>query len=415
MTALLERLATDTNTTGDPVTDEAIQSADVFFNVSSGNDTEVQRTPGLILTKQQIVNLKQYELVGLALPTEIDAVISYLGYSSGAGVGLEPEDFLKSYKIVHAHARRWSPLRSQLLAVGSKLKVFAGQMLVYDKSMEDIYSDIKAGKIIEQFDIKTLEDVKRLSRELGDKFPGIDLSENDKETAKDIGFYLAEILRKVKESQADAQDIKEELEKFGLDLALYVTPEIQRKVTAIDNSSLPTDVTRLNNSIERRAKDIDEKNKEYKAAVERSLGSVSKLNIVGLALGIYFGVEAEGVRKARNELMSQQTKEIDELQLKNKILGSLSRVKFDLQNLVTVVIDADIATKNLITVWNKLFIFIDGSAKSSLEINDALSLRVFMNRFRQVVQPWKTIEQDSDALLDVFKEADEEFKRIYGK
>ncbi|MBX8492378.1 alpha-xenorhabdolysin family binary toxin subunit A [Pseudomonas lijiangensis] len=415
MTALLERLASADNTTGDPVTDEAVKAPEVFFNVSSGNDSEVQRTPGLILTKQQIVNLKQYELVGLALPTDIDAVISYLGYSSGAGAGLEPEDFLKSYRIVHTHAKRWSPLRTQLLTVGDKLKLFAGEMLVYGTSMDDIYNDIKSGAIVEQFDIKTPEDVKRLKLELGDKFPGIELSDGDKETAKDIGFYLSEILNKVKKSQEDAQGIKEELEKFGLDLALYVTPEIQRKVIAIDNSSLPADVTKLNDSIERRAKDIDEKNKEYKAAVERSLGSVSKLNIAGLALGIYFGVEAEGVRKARNELISQQTRDIDELQLKNKILGSLNRVKFDLQNLVTVVIDADIATKNLITVWNKLYIFIETSAQSSAEINDALSLRVFMNRFRKVVQPWKTIEQDSDALLNVFKEADEEFKRIYGK
>ncbi|AHF65844.1 MULTISPECIES: alpha-xenorhabdolysin family binary toxin subunit A [Pseudomonas] len=415
MSALLERLITDDTTTADPVTDEAAKAPELFFDVSSGNDTEVQRSPGLILTKQQIVNLKQYELAGLALPIELEGVIAYLGYSSGAGAGLEPEDFLKSYKIVHTHARRWSPLRSQLLTVGSKLKLFAGQMVIYGKSMEDIYNDIKGGVIVEKFDIKTLEDVKRLTRELGDKFPGIELSESDKEAAKDIGFYLGEILRKVKENQADAQDIKEELEKFGQDLALYVTPEIQRKVTAIDNSSLPADVTKLNESIERRAKDIDEKNKEYKAAVEKSLGAVGKLNIVGLALGIYFGVEAEGVRKARNELITQQDKEINELQQKNKIIGSLSRVKFDLQNLVTVVIDADIATKNLITVWNKLFIFIEESAQSSTEINDALSLRVFMNRFRKVVQPWKTIEQDSDALLNVFKEADDEFKRIYGK
>lgn len=110
----------------------------------------------------------------------------------------------------------------------------------------------------------------------------------------------------------------------------------------------------------------------------------------------------------------QQATDIDTLQGKNNILGSLSRVKFNLQNLATIVVDADVATKNLITVWNKLFLFIEASAGSASEINDALSLRQFMNHFRQVVQPWKTIEEDSDALLNVFKEADEEYKRIYG-
>ncbi|MBX8476310.1 alpha-xenorhabdolysin family binary toxin subunit A [Pseudomonas cichorii] len=415
MSALLEKPIPDNNTTEDSITEEAIKAPEMFFNVSSGHDSDVQRTPGLILTQQQIVNLKKYELVGLSLPIEIEAVIAYLGYSNGAGTGLEPDDFLKSFTLVHNHAKRWNPLRTQLLAVGSKLKVFAGQMLIYGDSMEEVYKDIKSGEVIEKFDIRNLEDVKRLQREQGDLFPGIELSPADKETARDIGFYLDEILRKVKESHDDALGIKEELDKFGLDLARYVAPEIQRKVVAIDNSSLPADVAKLTQDIERRAKDIDEKNKEYKAAVERSLGSISKFNVVGLALSIYFGVEAESVRKARNELINQQEKDINELQLKNKILGSLNRVKFDLQNLVTVVIDADVATKNLITVWNKLSIFIEESAKASSEITDALSLRIFMNRFRRVVEPWKTIQQDSDALLDVFKEADDEFKRIYGK
>lgn len=415
MSALLEKPIPDNSTTEDSITEEAIKAPEMFFNVSSGHDSDVQRTPGLILTQQQIVNLKKYELVGLSLPIEIEAVIAYLGYSNGAGTGLEPDDFLKSFTLVHNHAKRWNPLRTQLLAVGSKLKVFAGQMLIYGDSMEEVYKDIKSGEVIEKFDIRNLEDVKRLKREQGDLFPGIELSPADKETARDIGFYLDEILRKVKESHDDALGIKEELDKFGLDLARYVAPEIQRKVVAIDNSSLPADVAKLTQDIERRAKDIDEKNKEYKAAVERSLGSISKFNVVGLALSIYFGVEAESVRKARNELINQQEKDINELQLKNKILGSLNRVKFDLQNLVTVVIDADVATKNLITVWNKLSIFIEESAKASSEITNALSLRIFMNRFRRVVEPWKTIQQDSDALLDVFKEADDEFKRIYGK
>ncbi|MCF5452784.1 alpha-xenorhabdolysin family binary toxin subunit A, partial [Pseudomonas syringae] len=334
--------------------------------------------------------------------------------SKGAGVGLEPEDFLKSFNLIHRHARRWSPLRTDLLGIGSKLKVFAGKMLVYGQSMEEINDDIRTGKIVDHYQIKTLEDVKRLTLELGKDFPGIALDENDKEITKEIGYHLTDILDLITANLADAQTIKKELDQFGLDLSLHVGPEIQRKMVAIDNSSLPADVAKLTLDIEQRAKDIDEKNKEYKATVQQSLNSVSSLNIAGLALGIYFGVEAENARYARNELIAQQAADIDTLQDKNNILGSLSRVKFNLQNLATIVVDADVATKNLITVWNKLFLFIEASVGSASEINDALSLRQFMNHFRQVVQPWKTIEDDSDALLNVFKEADEEYKRIYG-
>ncbi|KPX23356.1 Uncharacterized protein ALO71_01224 [Pseudomonas amygdali pv. dendropanacis] len=399
---------------GDLKADEAIKTAELFSTMSSANDKHVTRAPGLILTKEQIINLKKYELAGLALPVELEDVIVYLGYSKGAGAGLEPEDFMKSFNLIHRHARRWSPLRTDLLGIGSKLKVFAGKMLVYGQSMEEINGDVRAGKIVDHHQIKTLEDVTRLSLELGKDFPGIELDENDKEITQEIGSHLTDILDLIAANLADAQTIKKELDQFGLDLSLHVGPEIQRKMVAIDNSSLPADVAKLNLDIEQRAKDIDEKNKEYKAVVQQSLNSVSSLNIVGLALGIYFGVEAENVRAARNELMAQQTADIDTLQDKNTILGSLSRVKFNLQNLATIVVDADVATKNLITVWNKLFLFIEASAVSASEINDALSLRQFMNHFRQVVHPWKTIEVDSDALLNVFKEADKEYKRIYG-
>ncbi|KPW43819.1 Uncharacterized protein ALO59_04340 [Pseudomonas amygdali pv. mellea] len=398
----------------DPKADEAIKTAELFGTMSSANDKHVTRAPGLILTKEQIINLKKYELAGLALPIELEDIIVYLGYSKGAGAGLEPEDFLKSFNLIHRHARRWSPLRTDLLGIGSKLKVFAGKMLVYGQSMEEINGDVRAGKIVDHHQIKTLEDVKRLSVELGKDFPGIELDENDKEITQEIGSHLTDILDLITANLADAQTIKKELDQFGLDLSLHVGPEIQRKMVAIDNSSLPADVAKLILDIEQRAKDIDEKNKEYKTVVQQSLNSVSSLNIVGLALGIYFGVEAENVRGARNELMARQTADIDTLQDKNTILGSLSRVKFNLQNLATIVVDADVATKNLITVWNKLFLFIEASAVSASEINDALSLRQFMNHFRQVVHPWKTIEVDSDALLNVFKEADEEYKRIYG-
>jgi hypothetical protein len=407
-------MAPSLDTPDDRITDEASKAPEVFFNASSANNAAFKRSPGLILTREQIISLKKYELAGLALPIELSQVIAYLGYPGGAGPGLEPEDFLKSFTLIHKHARRWRPLRTRLQEVGSNLKVFAGQMAVYGQSMEDINSDIKGGNVIDELGIKTVADLHRLQREMGDSFPGIELSGDDAETVRDVRRYLDEILQKVNERHRDAQNIKEELDTFGLDLAQYVAPEIQRKVTAIENTSLPDDIKQLNAVIEQRAKDIDEKNKEYKGAVERSLGGLSKMNIIGLAMSIYFGVEAEGVRKSRNEMLAKQDADIAALQLKNTILGSLSRVKFNLQNLATVVIDADVATQNLITVWDKLSLFIAESAKSTTDITDALSLRMFMTRFRQVVKPWDTIEKDADALLEVFKDADDEFKRIYG-
>jgi hypothetical protein len=99
---------------------------------------------------------------------------------------------------------------------------------------------------------------------------------------------------------------------------------------------------------------------------------------------------------------------------KNTILASLNRVRNDLQNLDIVVLDADIATKNLITVWNGLDTFVSQSSQAINGINDALSLRRFSNQFKLVVRPWKNIEVDALKLRDVFAAADREIRKEYG-
>jgi hypothetical protein len=86
----------------------------------------------------------------------------------------------------------------------------------------------------------------------------------------------------------------------------------------------------------------------------------------------------------------------------------------DMQDLDLIAIDADIATKNLITVWNKLGTFIEASSQEIDGINDGLSMRRFRNQFRLVVAPWRTIEEDAKALLRVFAQADAEFREEYG-
>ncbi|WP_236467810.1 hypothetical protein [Pseudomonas syringae] len=53
---------------GDLKADEAIKTAELFGTMSSATNKQVTRAPGLILTKEQIINLKKYELAGPPLP-----------------------------------------------------------------------------------------------------------------------------------------------------------------------------------------------------------------------------------------------------------------------------------------------------------------------------------------------------------
>lgn len=394
MSQFAENLATDA--ANDPAR---------LFGSSVATPQDDARDTGLILTKEQVKNLKKYEIAGLALPTVLKDVIAYLGYERGAGRGLEAADFQQTFTLINGHARLWNPLRTDLLTVNTKLVVFAGSIQVYGASMQEVFDDIKTLGLIEKYNIKTLEDLRKVELQLGKKFPGIEAEDRN-----DLGYYLDQILNKVKEQETEALRIKQRLDAFGRQLSEQVGPAIKFKLSLIDNNKLGSEIKALQVKIDNRALAIEEKNKEYKELVKQAIGAVAG----NLVMMIYSSVQAEKIRKERNKLTEEQEKDIALMAQKNRILASLGRVRMDFQNLDLIVIDADIATKNLISVWNSLGTFIASSAAEVKGINDALSMRRFKNQFNLVVKPWETIEVDAKKLERVFAEADREFREDYG-
>lgn len=387
------------------IANDAARDPALLFSSSVGEDTPNTRDTGLVLTKDQIKNLKRYEVAGLALPTQLNDVVAYLGYRTGAGRGLEAADFQKTFSLIHDHASLWNPLRTDLLTVGDKLVVFAGAMQVYGASMQEVFDDMRSLGLIDRYDIQTLEDLRRVEKELGIKFPSIEKADRD-----DLGYYLDQLREKVLEQEAEAQSIKTRLDEFGKQLANRVLPEVKQKAALINNNTLSDEIKVIQARIDQRALEIEEKNKEYKELVKQAITGIT----VNLILVIYSSVQAENIRKERNKLRDAQEADIRRMNQKNRILASLARVRTDLQDLDLIVVDADLATQNLRTVWNKLKTFISESSAEVKKINDALSMRRLRTQINLVVEPWKTIEVDAYKLLNVFAEADREYREEYG-
>lgn len=397
----------------DRIVDEAVRAPIALFDYSASNPDDSEREPGLILTKEQLKNIKRYEVAGLALPIELNNVINYLGYATGAGRGLEAVDFQQTFKLIHTHASGWNPLRVDLISVGHKLQLFAGEIQIHSSTLSEIRSEITTLNLLDEYNITTAEDVRRLQTSLGSKFPGIELDARETETVREVSYYLEKIIENIQQQAADANGIKTRLDTFANALSDTVRPALQLKLRSIENNTLSDEIKALNDIIEKRAKDIDEKNKEYKEAVKQATGAAATFNTIGLIMSIYIGVEAERIRKERDQLKLAQTRDIADMQTKNRILGALNRVRLDLQDLDIIVIDADIATKNLVTVWNKLSDYASRSLKQVDMLNDALTVRQFFNAFNLVAAPWKDIEKDANTLLAVFAQADREFREEY--
>ncbi|WP_256214662.1 alpha-xenorhabdolysin family binary toxin subunit A [Pseudomonas sp. H1h] len=380
----------------------------MFVNASLGEGEEYNRETGIQLTKKQIVNLRKYQDLGLSFPVRLADVVAFLNYGAGdtGSVGLKATDFLRTFTCTFDHAKRWPTLREKIMLTGTDLKIFAGSIIRTGKGIVEIYEDLKASRYLEEYDINTPEEYLQLKRTMPG-LPDLELPSGD---VPEIKAYLNDMLAKVMQCHAKAEHVRSELDSFGTDMREIVLPEIKLRLEFVSRNTYQADIQALQNEIDQRSKEIDELNKQYDQLVQEAIRSAATLNIGGLILGIYQGVKAEKIRKERNLLKAEQQASNEVMASKDQTLSSLNKVRDDLQNLSYVAIEAEVATQNLMLVWNALSTYINASVKEVDQLQEATSLRKFKNQILGIVDPWEQIKVSSDQLLDVFAAADKEYE-----
>lgn len=391
------------------VAEVAAKAPLAFVNASLGAGEEYNRDTGIQLTKEQIVSLRKYEVLGLSLPVRLQDVIAYLNYGAGdqGGVGLKAADFLRTFTMTYDHAKRWSPLREQIMLTGTDLKIFAGSIIRTGNAIVEVYEDLKASRYLEEHNINTPEEYLNLKRQIPG-LPDLDLSPED---VPDIKAYLNDLLMKVAQCHQKAERVREQLDSFGIDMREKVLPEIALRLAFVSRNTYQSDIKALQGTIDQRSKEIDELNKQYDQLVQEAIKSAATLNIGGLILGIYQGVKAERIRNERNRLKQLQLADNQLMASKNQTLSSLNKIRDDLQNLSYVAIEAEVATQNLMLVWNALSDYVAASFSEVDGIFEATSLRRFKNQLLDIIDPWEQIKVSSDQLLKVFEEADKEYEK----
>ena len=392
----------------DRVVDAAAKAPEVFIAASLGEGEEYNREPGIQLTKEQIISLRKYEVLGLSLPYRYNDVVAYLNYGAGdeGGLGLTARDFLRTFTMTYDHAKRWSPLRQEIMLTGTHLKLFAGKIIENGEGIVEVYEDREVAKYLDEHDINTVEEYLQLKLK-HPRLPDITLPSGD---IPEIKYYLNAMLTDVKDCQTKAERVRLELDRFGIDLREKVLPEVKLRLKAVSENTYKQDIQVLQDEIDLRAAEIDELNKQYDQMVKEAIMAAATLNIGGLVLGIYQGVKAEQVRSKRKQLKEMQDVAIQKMASKSQTLSSLNRVRGDLQNLSAITIEAEVATQNLMLVWEALGLYISSSATEVDKINDAVRLKTFIRNVRKVFNPWVEIRTSSDALLAVFAEAQREYE-----
>lgn len=385
----------------------AIGVPKVLFDASIGTLVGSTRDTGLVLTKKDIVAISRYVTIGLALPTQRRQVTEYLNYGEedNGGTGLLVSDFMDTFNTIRHHAYSWADLRGRILSTSSSLELFSGQMQGWGEDFEEICDDEASVRLIEKHNVSTYEELNALKLSWAGAFPGIGLNRN---TLPDLKDCFNQIKEEINLRWQETRGIKLDLQRFKGRLEEVVIPQIKLRLGFVKNNKYSAEIVQINDQITRRAEDIARLNKEYKALVEKSLGSLASMNVFGLAMAIYLGVEAENIRAERNRLNSEQDTAVRLLGSKNQTLGSLKRVEHDLQQCEIAAVDANHAMENLRHLWSSIDVFVTSSLTRLSSITDAMRLRALRNTFKAVVKSWVDIKDKVHVVTSVFAEADKE-------
>ncbi|CNG40108.1 Uncharacterised protein [Yersinia kristensenii] len=77
-------------------------------------------------------------------------------------------------------------------------------------------------------------------------------------------------------------------------------------------------------------------------------------------------------------------------------------------------VDAESALNHLDFMWLSVLNQINESQTQFSTINNALRLTSFVNKFQQVITPWKSVADSALQLVHIFDEAINEYKKVYG-
>ena len=96
-----------------PTTVDSTQLPEVAVRMLAGEYADTERDKGLILTQEDIINLKVYVKAALALPEKDDEVKSYIGYTGEEKIGipgLELADIKALFSAVKGNGKKWYPI-----------------------------------------------------------------------------------------------------------------------------------------------------------------------------------------------------------------------------------------------------------------------------------------------------------------
>ncbi|MEB3121908.1 MAG: alpha-xenorhabdolysin family binary toxin subunit A [Snowella sp.] len=395
-----------------PTTVDSTQLPEVAVRMLAGDYEDTKRDEGLILTQEDIINLKLYVKAALALPEKDDDVKSYIGYTGGkVGIpGLELADIKDLFLAIKGNGNKWYPIEQAVKQQSIDLDVFA-QLIT--STGGDIFTIIEAMPVIDRVKIKVgqanLENLANQANLAGINIP---FSDDDNAIAYELKALLELIKRDIEKEKEKTATLKTAISNFRMEIANVLEPAVKGKREIIKVNNLDANIKELSDKIDKLTKEIEQLEADYDKYVGLAFTGAA-LGVIGIAItGGIFGSKAESARKLKNEKLADKKSLVNELGAKNAVKKAIESLDTVLVDAHIRLIDAEQAAGNLEFVWNILLGNITASLDNFEAINDSLSLTRFATVFKRIVEPWKTVKSFASAMIKLFNQAEEVYQEL---
>ncbi|EKN4119565.1 pore-forming cytotoxin subunit YaxA [Yersinia enterocolitica] len=385
----------------------------VVLDFITGEQTGVARSGG-VFTKEDLINLKLYVRKGLSLPTRLDDVEGYLGYKKIDVAGLEPKDIKLLFDGIHNHALNWNDVEQGVLQQNLDLDIAAKNII--STGNETI-------NLINQMPITV-----RVKTMLGDiteqQLGNIIYESADHEVALALKDILDEMKVDINRHQATTANVRKKVSDYRItltggelssgDKVNGLEPQVKTKYDLMEKNNMRKSIKELDEKIKEKRKRIEQLTKDYDKFVGLSFtGAVGGIIAIAITGGI-FGAKAENARKEKNALISEVVELEGKVSSQRALQTALEALSLSFSDIGIRMVDAESALNHLDFMWLSVLNQITESQTQFATINNALRLTSFVNKFQQVITPWKSVGDSARQLVDIFDEAIKEYKKVYG-
>ncbi|TMU78717.1 hypothetical protein FGA82_15875 [Pseudomonas fluorescens] len=342
------------------------------------------------ITKNDIKKIKDYISTAQSLPRTIADVETQLQVKHTGIVGLEPFDVVElNHKVIN-NANAWGDIEYSMKRVGGSLAAFSEDLENFGQEIIDAIATMPGY-------LNYLGTISTLTEDEINSLPPLEIGKSEKNRFGSIQESLLFIADSIDEKKLNSQDVILRLQYFKAELNNIVAPGIGSKMKLANNNEINRQITDLNLAIDKAQARLDEKIREAEPNFfEHFLAFVSPY-----PKGVYQTLELFEIKNIA-PLREQRDQLVEQVKQKDILAGTLLQLHADLDSLLIYVDGAIQSTSQLETVWVTISEYIDSSKNKVMGMHDFLTLRSFVSSLRVVLKNWKTIQNNSNALIAAF-------------